>query len=120
MLPRSGDVISVGKAASVQFAAPILVRVIRVLPRETYVGWIWLDVYELNQAGDAVERREIFVQIAGLRAVGRAPDPRSTVGKSPTVQRSVTRNGRQPDRTVVRAGEVTSRQFASSPQRNTR
>jgi hypothetical protein len=83
VLPRSGDVIHVTKAASVQFAAPMLFRVIRVHDWPTYEGWIWLDGYELNSAGDAVERRSIFVQVSGLRQVGKAPDPR-------------TRNARQP------------------------
>lgn len=83
MLPRSGDVIHVTKAASVQFSAPMLFRVIRVHDWPTYEGWIWLDGYELNAAGDAVERRSIFVQVQGLRQVGKAPDPR-------------TRNNRQP------------------------
>ncbi len=83
MLPRSGDVIHVTKAASVQFTAPMLFRVIRVHDWPTYEGWIWLDGYELNSAGDAVERRSIFVQVSGLRQIGKAPDPR-------------TRNNRQP------------------------
>ena len=83
MLPRSGDVIQVTKAASVQFSTPMLFRVIRVHDWPTYEGWIWLDGYELNSSGDAVERRSIFVQVGGLRQVGKAPDPR-------------TRNSRQP------------------------
>jgi hypothetical protein len=87
VLPRSGDVIHVTKAASVQFAAPMLFRVIRVHDWPTYEGWIWLDGYELNPSGDAVERRSIFVQVGGLRQVGKAPDPR-------------TRNGRQPGMTT--------------------
>jgi hypothetical protein len=61
-------------------------RVIRVHDWPTYEGWIWLDGYELNSSGDAVERRSIFVQVGGLRQVGKAPDPR-------------TRNGRQPGMT---------------------
>src|SRR5258705_13304698 len=77
VLPRSGDVIHVTKAASVQFSAPMLFRVIRVHDWPTYDGWIWLDGYELNSAGDAVERRSIFVQVQGLRQVGKAPDPRA-------------------------------------------
>ena len=61
-----------------QFALnPLLFRVIRVMDLSTYEGWIWLDGYELNASGDAVERRSIFVQVAGLRQVGTAPDPRS-------------------------------------------
>ena len=83
MLPRSGDVIHVTKEASVQFAASMLFRVIRAHDWPTYDGWIWLDGYELNAGGDAVERRSIFVQVNGLRQVGKAPDPR-------------TRNNRQP------------------------
>jgi hypothetical protein len=83
VLPRSGDVVQVTKAASVQFTAPMLFRVIRVHDWPTYEGWIWLDGYELNASGDAVERRSIFVQVNGLRQVGKAPDPR-------------TRNNRQP------------------------
>jgi hypothetical protein len=77
VLPRSGDVIHVTKAASVQFASPMLFRVIRVHDWPTYEGWVWLDGYELNSSGDAVERRSIFVQVGGLREVGTAPDPRA-------------------------------------------
>jgi hypothetical protein len=85
VLPRSGDVIHVTKAASVQFAAPMLFRVIRVHDWPTYEGWIWLDGYELNASGDAVERRSIFVQVGGLRAVGKAPDPRARNGRQPGI-----------------------------------
>lgn len=67
MLPRSGDVLQVTRAASVQFTTPILFRVIRVHDWSTYNGWAWLDGYELNSLGDAVERRSIFVQLDGLQ-----------------------------------------------------
>ena len=83
MLPRSGDVLRVTEAASVQFTTPLLFRVIRVHDWPTYDGWIWLDGYELNSSGDAVERRSIFVQVNGLRAVGKAPDPRARNGRQP-------------------------------------
>ena len=81
MLPRSGDVLRVTKAASVQFAQPLMFRVIRVHEWSTYDGWAWLDGYQLNSAGDAVERRSIFVQLKGLQrgsaVLGlRAPAPR--------------------------------------------
>jgi hypothetical protein len=33
----------------------------------TYAGWVWLKGYVLNRNGEAVEQREIFVQIAGLK-----------------------------------------------------
>jgi hypothetical protein len=60
-------VLQVTRAASVQFVDPILFRVIRVHDWPTYDGWIWLDGYELNPLGDAVNRRSIFVQVSGLR-----------------------------------------------------
>ncbi|MBB5829831.1 hypothetical protein [Micromonospora carbonacea] len=33
----------------------------------TYDGWCWLDVYQLDARGEAVERRTIFVRPDGLR-----------------------------------------------------
>jgi hypothetical protein len=69
VLPRSGDVLRVTRAASVQFASPLLFRVIRVHDWSTYDGWAWLDGYELNASGEAVERRSIFVQVRGLQQV---------------------------------------------------
>lgn len=87
MVPRSGDVLFVGRKASVQFATPILFRVIRLHNWTTYDGWLWLDGYELNSAGDAVERRSIFVQVNGLRkaslATGRRPGVPPVPGDSP-------------------------------------
>lgn len=71
-LPRSGDIFRLGRDASVQFTAyPIVFRVIRVQDWETYEGWAWLDGYELDDAGDAVDRRSVFVQLDGLRPVRR-------------------------------------------------
>ena len=69
MTPRAGDILHVTREASVQFATPIFFRVIRMHDWPTYDGWLWLDGYQLNAAGDAVERRSIFVQKSGLRAV---------------------------------------------------
>lgn len=81
LVPRSGDVIHVTREASVQFASPMLFRVIRVHDWSTYDGWTWLDGYELNSAGEAIDRRSIFVQVAGLQrahlAGARFAPPRS-------------------------------------------
>ena len=84
MLPRSGDVLRVTKAASVQFAQPMHFRVIRVHEWATYEGWVWLDGYQLNAAGDAVERRSIFVQLKGLQpgAAARGARPPARVPTS--------------------------------------
>ncbi|GIJ28085.1 hypothetical protein Vqi01_32470 [Micromonospora qiuiae] len=83
-LPKAGDLLRVGREASVQFTKPILFRVIRVLDRPTYHGWIWLEGYQIDNKGDAVDRRSIFVMKAGLRI---APAP--AVGK-PGQQRRLT------------------------------
>lgn len=83
-LPRPGDVLRLTRRASVQFLKPINVRVIHVhedwpvsMGRE--LGWLWLDVYELDEGGDAVERRSVFVDVTAVdygapRPVGSAPD----------------------------------------------
>ena len=97
MLPRSGDVIHVTKAASVQFAAPMLFRVIRVHDWPTYDGWVWLDGYELNASGDAVERRSIFVQVNGLRQLRTPNDLRNAPQRRPQA-------ATMPLRMPVRAG----------------
>ncbi|MEV0003896.1 hypothetical protein AB0H28_16620 [Micromonospora sp. NPDC050980] len=65
---RAGDFLRLDRAASVQFCRPITVRVIReITDRRTFDGWAWIEVYELNDRGDAVAKRELFVQPAGLR-----------------------------------------------------
>ena len=55
-----------GADVQVQFSEPMMFRVIRVHDWQTYDGWAWLDGYQLNSAGDAVERRSIYVQLQGL------------------------------------------------------
>lgn len=105
MLPQAGDVVLLTAAASVQFSGRMLFRVIRPHDWPTYEGWIWLDGYELNAAGDAVERRSVFVQIAGLRPVAKTTDPR-------------TRNGRQPGQQRTRANAA--RTATPAPQRSGR
>ncbi|MBM0277580.1 hypothetical protein JM949_20445 [Micromonospora sp. STR1s_6] len=78
---KAGDVVYLTTAASVQFLRPIFVRVIRELPElHTYHGWVWIEGYELNAAGDAVARRELYVLRAGvrLRALPTPPAKRAT------------------------------------------
>ncbi|GAA3753438.1 hypothetical protein GCM10022225_42650 [Plantactinospora mayteni] len=73
--PRPGMVVQVGAAASVQFGGrrALPFRVTRVAERPTYHGWCWLTGYTLDENGEAVARREIYVQFAGLRPVRRQP-----------------------------------------------
>lgn len=67
--PRGGDVLFIGRAASVRFsgANAFNFRVIRVDDKPTYDGWLRLEGYVLGPHGDAIERRSVFVQLAGLR-----------------------------------------------------
>lgn len=67
---RAGDEVTLTRAASVQFAGErrIRFRVIREEPANTD-GWVWLDGYQLDGQGEAVERRRVFVRLAGLPAV---------------------------------------------------
>jgi hypothetical protein len=70
-VPEPGDVLLVGAAASVQFGGDraLVLRVISVSRKPTYHGWCWLTGYVLDRRGQAVDKREIFVQLAGLRPV---------------------------------------------------
>ncbi|MFG1885461.1 hypothetical protein [Micromonospora sp. NPDC049102] len=64
----------VGNDASVQFSGDraLIFRVIKVCDRPTYEGWVWLTGYSTDRAGKAVDRREIYVQRAGLRLIAAA------------------------------------------------
>lgn len=70
---KSGDVVHVSRAASVQFVSrPIDFRIIRVHDDPVGIrGWAWLDGYELDATGKAVERRSIFVLTAGLTPISK-------------------------------------------------
>ncbi|MFJ6197770.1 hypothetical protein [Micromonospora sp. NPDC092111] len=83
-----GDVLHLGRAASVQFIRPITVRVIRVLHDwHTYQGWLWVDAYELGPGGAAVARRSLYVMPAGADVVKRAP--RTEVPRRPLARTRV-------------------------------
>ncbi|BBH65356.1 hypothetical protein ACTI_20410 [Actinoplanes sp. OR16] len=80
---RPGDVVLVGAEASVQFSGDraLTFRIIRVDTRVTYDGWVWLEGYVLGPAGNALQRRRIFVRQDGLRTVLINPGPR-TAGRA--------------------------------------
>ncbi|WP_271190018.1 hypothetical protein [Dactylosporangium matsuzakiense] len=73
---RAGDVVYVGPAASPQFSAGngFRFRAIRTHHWTTsWEGWAWLDGYQLNAAGDAVERRSIYVDLMRLPPAALPP-----------------------------------------------
>ncbi|MEU4642104.1 hypothetical protein [Micromonospora sp. NPDC023814] len=92
MSPReiaSGDVLYLTRSASPQFVRPITVRVIRVLTDwHTYHGWCWIDVYELNARGDAVDRRSLYVRCEGVRR--RTTSPAAAPARRPISRVRVT------------------------------
>ncbi len=72
--PVPGDKLLIGRDASVQFARQpsFLFRVVSVCPKPTYPGWLWLTGYGLDGQGDAIDKREIYVRLAGLKLVRRS------------------------------------------------
>jgi hypothetical protein len=84
MVPQPGDLVIVGRRASVQFGGDraIILRVTRVHDWPTYDGWVWLGGYVLDRRGEAVDRRDVFVQHAGLRSV-----PAARRGATPAARR---------------------------------
>lgn len=71
MTPSPGTVVLVGTACSVQFTGnrELRVRVVSVNDRANYPGWIWLTGYVLGPKGQAVDKRELYVQAAGLKVL---------------------------------------------------
>ncbi|SCG47514.1 hypothetical protein GA0070609_1936 [Micromonospora echinaurantiaca] len=88
-VPSPGDLLLVDGRASVQFAGDraLRFRVVSVSRQPTYPGWVWLTGYVLNRRGEAAARREVYVQLAGLR---RHPAPRPVNASGDPVLRGVT------------------------------
>ncbi|MFG2007466.1 hypothetical protein ACGFNF_00130 [Micromonospora sp. NPDC048868] len=71
------------REASPQFAKPITVRVIRErTDLVTYHGWTWIEAYQLDARGDAVEQRELYVRPDGMR-----PAQAPSAVRTPSAQR---------------------------------
>ncbi|WP_083936731.1 hypothetical protein [Longispora albida] len=65
--PKPGDVLRLTRASSPQFAKGLLLRVTKLSDRRSSVsGWAWVEGYQLNSAGDAVLKREVFINLASL------------------------------------------------------
>lgn len=77
MQPSPGDLLIVDGRASVQFAGDraLILRVVSVYDRPTYHGWVWLTGYVVNRRGRATDKREVYVQLAGLRRPPAADAP---------------------------------------------
>ncbi|WP_243706144.1 hypothetical protein [Micromonospora sp. KC721] len=75
--PSPGDLLIVDGAASVQFAGnrALRLRVVSVGADEPYPGWLWLTGYVLDRRDQAVAKREIYVQLSGLRLAAHVDPP---------------------------------------------
>ncbi|MET8086957.1 hypothetical protein [Micromonospora sp. NPDC005237] len=78
---KPGDLLLIGAACSVQFSGDreLRLRLVSVDARPTYHGWVWLTGYVLDDRGLAVDKRELYVQRAGLRVLCAAPVPGRSV-----------------------------------------
>lgn len=77
---QPGDLVGIGRAASVQFAGDraLRMRVVSIDEKPTYYGWMWITGYVLDDSGRATERREVYVQRDGVRILtGRTPQQRA-------------------------------------------
>jgi hypothetical protein len=91
-LPQANQLLWITRAASVQFAAvaPFKFRVIAThIYGSTPDGCAWVDGYQLDDRGAALERRSLFVQLAGLITVAEPPADVLT----PRVVRKARNNG---------------------------
>ncbi|WP_223884258.1 hypothetical protein [Micromonospora craniellae] len=76
--PVPGDLLRIDGRASVQFAGDraLTLRVVSTSDRQAYDGWIWLTGYVIDRHGNATAKREIYVQLAGLRPASVPAPPR--------------------------------------------
>lgn len=59
---HSGDVVLLDSRAAAAFAAhPMVYLAERVESDHDRPGWAWLDGYELDSTGKALDRREVYV-----------------------------------------------------------
>ncbi|GHJ17083.1 hypothetical protein TPA0908_50780 [Micromonospora sp. AKA38] len=102
MRPQPGDLLRIDGRASVQFGGDraLTLRVVSVGPELTHLGWIWLTGYVLDRHGLATAKREIFVQLAGLRPA----TPARPSQRSPSLQPSA----KQDTKAVSSVGQLPS------------
>jgi len=82
MMPSPGEVVLVGRAASVQFTgrSGFAFRIIAVDSRPTYDGWVWLDGYQLDRRGQAGPAPDLRTR---SRSSPRGRGPRRVNGAGP-------------------------------------
>ncbi len=65
VVPRTGDLALLDRTAGTQFTRPTWVRVAAVRPATHVPGWVYLDGWELSDAGQW-RWRTVFARVAGL------------------------------------------------------
>lgn len=84
-----GDVVRVGPPCSVQFSGDrvLRLRLVAVADPDPYNDWVWLMGYVLDLKGNATDKREVYVQRAGIVVTERSPRPMQAIRKPPTQPR---------------------------------
>lgn len=93
-----GQVVHIGPDCGVQFASgrDLLMRVAHTEDSKYWDGMAYLTGYILGPTGNAIDHRQVYVIVAGLRTIVAQPDPR-------------TRNGERPARAARNAGPAVPR-----------
>lgn len=73
MLPKPGDIVAISHNVACH---AMTARVISV-DTDCWEGMAFLQVYELDEGGEAIERRMAYVALATI-SLSRRPDPRCT------------------------------------------
>jgi hypothetical protein len=96
---QPGGVYHIGRGCGVPYEwAPIVLRIIRVENVDPWNGRAWIHGYQLNQAGDAVEHREIYVGVVAGMWLIAAP---ATTAARPHNERPVLPRQRTPITTTT-------------------
>ncbi|MFG1840503.1 hypothetical protein ACGFH8_19030 [Micromonospora sp. NPDC049175] len=71
---KSGDVVLIGAACSVQFSRDraLMLRLVSIGETDPYNDWIWITGYVLDTKGLATAKRDLYVLRAGLRMQRRS------------------------------------------------
>ncbi|WP_405430472.1 hypothetical protein [Micromonospora sp. NBC_00617] len=89
-----GDLLVIGPACSVQFTGDriLRVRLVSIGVVDPYHDWLWLTGYVLDVKGNAIAKRELYVQRAGIVVEQRRPPlaPRSSARTTPAQPRART------------------------------
>jgi hypothetical protein len=104
-----GHTVHIGADCGVQFASgrDLTLRVTVTEDSKSWDGIAWITGYVLNHAGQAIERREVYVIVAGLTILATPAPPAPPVPRPARNSRPMVPRPRTPsDTTVTTAGRT--------------